>query len=105
MDDFNRQKIVFSRISGDEPCFALDEKNCMVNDTAYMIVGNDIEYLLEKLCSPIYWFAFKRFYMGGGIDKEFKVNNLEKLPIPLPASQDLSLNEEEMEFILNFINL
>lgn len=28
MDDFNRQKIVFSRISGDTPSFAMDEKNC-----------------------------------------------------------------------------
>ncbi|MFM1669674.1 TaqI-like C-terminal specificity domain-containing protein [Streptococcus mutans] len=105
MDDFNKQKIVFSRISGNEPCFALDDKKYMINDTAYMIVGNNIEHLLEKLCSSEYWFAFKRFYMGGGIEKEFKVYNLENLPIPLPKAQELKLTEEEIQFISSSVNL
>ncbi|MDB8634054.1 TaqI-like C-terminal specificity domain-containing protein [Streptococcus mutans] len=104
-DDFNKQKIVFSRISGNEPCFALDDKKYMINDTAYMIVGNNIEHLLEKLCSSEYWFAFKRFYMGGGIEKEFKVYNLENLPIPLPKAQELKLTEEEIQFISSSVNL
>ncbi|MFK4893521.1 TaqI-like C-terminal specificity domain-containing protein [Lactococcus petauri] len=99
MDDFNKPKIIFSRISGSEPCFALDLENHMINDTGYMIVGESLDYLLEKLCSPIYWYAFKQFYMGGGIEKEFKVNNLENLPIPLPNNQSFELTEAESQFI------
>lgn len=102
MDDFNKQKIVFSRISGNEPCFALDNDGCMVNDTAYIIVGNNIEYLLDKLCSPLYWFAFRKFYMGGGIDREFKVNNLQNLPIPLPGTAPIELTREEKNCIASF---
>ncbi len=97
-NDFSKQKIVFSRISGDEPCFAYDDTGIMTNDTGYIIIGNNLEYLLDKLCSKLYWFAFKRFYMGGGIDKEFKVNNLENLPIPLP-NNDIELTNEEYKFI------
>ncbi|MFK4965908.1 TaqI-like C-terminal specificity domain-containing protein [Lactococcus garvieae] len=104
MDDFNKQKIVFSRISGNEPCFSLDNQQYMINDTGYMITGDNLEYLLEKLCSPIYWFAFKRFYMGGGIEKEFKVNNLANLPIPKFGFQELELTEEEMKFISFSVN-
>lgn len=104
MDDFNKPKIVFSRISGDTPCFALDNNRCMVNDTAYIITGDNIKYLLDKLCSPEYWFAFRRFYMGGGIEKEFKVNNLKNLPIPFPNSKPLELSEIERKYIYSFQN-
>ena len=103
-DDFNKPKIVFSRISGDTPCFALDNNRCMVNDTAYIITGDNIKYLLDKLCSPEYWFAFRRFYMGGGIEKEFKVNNLKNLPIPFPNSKPLELSEIERKYIYSFQN-
>lgn len=105
MDDFNKHKIVFSRISGDTPCFAIDKQNCLINDTAYMIVGKNIDYLIDKLCSKEYWFAFRRFYMGGGIEKEFKVNNLEKLPIPLPGSASLDLSIDEKKHIDEFFQL
>jgi hypothetical protein len=99
MDDFSRQKIMFSRISGNEPCFALDDDGYMTNDTGYIITGNHLEYLLEQLTSDVIWFAFRRYYMGGGIEKEFKVNNLASLPIPLPNTQPIQLTDEEMKFI------
>lgn len=47
MDDFNSQKIVFSRIIGDEPSFALDESGMLTNDTGYIISGKNMEYLLN----------------------------------------------------------
>ena len=98
-NDFSKPKIVFSRISGNEPCFAYDEAGMMTNDTGYIISGSNIDYLLDKLCSDIYWFAFKSFYMGGGIDKEFKVNNLNNLPIPLPGAPEPNLTNEELLYI------
>jgi hypothetical protein len=98
-DDFGKQKIIFSRISGNEPCFVLDDQGYMTNDTGYIITGNYLEYLLEQLTSDIIWFAFKRFYMGGGIEKEFKVNNLANLPVPLPQSRAIELTDDEINFI------
>lgn len=99
MDDFSRQKIMFSRISGNEPCFALDDDGYMTNDTGYIITGDHLDYLLEQLTSDVIWFAFRRYYMGGGIEKEFKVNNLASLPIPLPDAQSIQLTDEEIKFI------
>ncbi|MBL1230239.1 Eco57I restriction-modification methylase domain-containing protein [Enterococcus sp. BWB1-3] len=98
MDDFFKQKIVFSRIPGDSPCFAMDKQKMILNDTGYIITGENLEYLLAQLTSDLIWFAFKRFYMGGGIDKEFKLNNLLDLPVPKPGKM-IELTVSEQEFI------
>ena len=37
--------------------------------------------------------------MGGGIDKEFKVNNLTKLPVPTMEASEIPLSNEEILFI------
>ena len=101
-EDFSKKKIVFSRISGDEPCFALDEKGMFTNDTAYIIVGSDLEYLYSQLTSKEIWFAFRKFYMGGGIEREFKVNNLLELPVP-KRGVELNFSEEEKQAISDLL--
>lgn len=98
MDEFYKQKIVFSRISSSEPCFSLVNDNVFVNDTAYIITGNQIDILFNYLISDEIWFILKRFYLGGGIDTEVKVNNLLKLPVP-KESNNLFLSEEEIDYI------
>lgn len=99
MDDFSKPKIIFSRISGSEPKFVLDPFGFLTNDTGYIITGEHINYLLEQLINPVIWFAFNHFYMGGGVDKEFKVNNLMNLPVPKPG-QVLELTPQE-QVLLN----
>ena len=97
-DDFNHQKLVFSRISGDTSAFAIDKEKMFTNDTGYIITGNNLEYLLQQLINPIIWFSFKKFYMGGGIEKEFKVNNLLNLPVPF-MDKEIILNSVEKSYI------
>lgn len=101
-NQFNEKKIVFSRISGERPKFALDDNGYVINDTAYLIVGSDIEYIFNYLISDTIWFAFKLFYMGGGINNEFKLNNLYDLPIPT-ADKEINLTAEEEEYIHNYL--
>ena len=98
LDDFNKQKIIFSRISSGEPSFAYDDSGILTNDTGYIITGHNLEYLLQQLTSFEIWFAFKKYYMGGGIEKEFKVNNLLNLPVPLP-NKKVEFNEIELDYI------
>ena len=75
----------------------------LLNDTGYTIIGNNLDYLLKELLSDIVWFAFKRYYMGGGVEKEFKVNNLLKLPIKKPGIS-YELTDEEIKFISSSVN-
>ena len=102
LDDFSNQKIVFSRISISEPCFAMNDDGILVNDTAYIITGERLEYIFNQLICDEIWFAFKKFYMGGGIEKEFKLNNLLNLPIPLKRNR-LYFTEKEINYIKSCI--
>ncbi|MCL1945089.1 MAG: hypothetical protein FWF56_04715 [Firmicutes bacterium] len=113
-DDFNKQKIVYSEIV-QTPQFYLDKDNkFMVDATAYIMVGNKIEYLIDWLNSKTMGWAFKRWYTVNLGDKGFRYQKqfIQKLPIPLPKNdktnfsesdihQILSLTEEEINFIQN----
>lgn len=98
LEDFAKRKIVFARIAGNEPCFAIDENGFLTNDTGYIITGENLDFLIQQLTSDILWYALKTFYMGGGIDREFKIANLLELPVPFEHS-NFDLTEEEIEHI------
>ncbi|MGL5980945.1 MAG: Eco57I restriction-modification methylase domain-containing protein [Phocaeicola sp.] len=69
-EDFSKQKIVFQEIV-QESQFALDsEANFFCNDTCRIITGNDLEYILCVLNSPLFFYAIKRFYGGGALGEK-----------------------------------
>lgn len=74
----------------------MDDAGFVTNDTGYIITGESISYLQEQLTSPEMWFAFNKFYMGGGVSKEFKVNNLLALPVPKEGSSLIFTEEEKL---------
>lgn len=47
-----------------------------------IITGSNLKYLLACLNSRIFYFALRKYYMGGGIEGELKTNRLLMLPIP-----------------------
>lgn len=46
-----------------------------------IITGSNLDYLISCLNSKIYYFALRKFYMGGGIEGELKTNRLLILPV------------------------
>ena len=67
MDDFFKQKIIFQEMV-QEPSFTFDKEGeffCL--DTARIITGNDIDYLIAIFNSNLFFFAVKTFYGGGGL--------------------------------------
>lgn len=65
------------------PCFTFDRGNFFTPAPGNIIVGENLEFLLGILCSKTYYYALRKFYMGGGIEGELKTNRLLKLPIIL----------------------
>jgi adenine-specific DNA-methyltransferase len=51
-----------------------------------IITGKYLEYLIACLNSQIFYFALRKYYMGGGIEGELKTNRLLILPIPIPST-------------------
>jgi len=116
MDDFNRQKIMYSEIV-QQPQFYLDKNGeFFAEATAFILTGEHLEYLYHILHSKATTYFFKTFYAGGGLGENgyrYKKAFLEKLPVPKPSVpidfNEKNLNEavyklyqlmeEEIEFI------
>ena len=85
MEDFNRQKIMYSEIVK-EPQFYLDNAGEFFPEaTTFILTGNHLEYLCNMFNSKTIAYAFKTFYAGGGLGESgyrYKKVFFEKLPIP-----------------------
>lgn len=83
-------KIVYPCIMAKEPCFVYEEQGFFAPAPANLITGqeNTLKYLTGLLNSKLIYFAMCQFYMGGGIERELKTNNLLKIPIPKLDSQN-----------------
>ena len=102
MDDFNKQKIIYPCIMSKGPSFALDsDAKFYTIAPGNIISGNNLKYLLAFLNSKTYYFALRKFYMGGGIDGELKTNRLLLLPIPMPEEKIRLLIESKVDLLLN----
>ena len=67
------------------PSFMLDESaKYYTIAPGNIITGLHLKYLIACLNSKIFYFALRKFYMGGGIEGELKTNRLLILPIPSP---------------------
>lgn len=83
MDDFNKPKIIYPCIMSKSPSFILDEKAIFYTVApGNIITGAHLKYLNVCLNSSIFYFALRKYYMGGGIEGELKTNRLLILPIP-----------------------
>lgn len=85
-NDFSKQKIIWGELS-DNPKFAFDQdgKYTPLN-TVFFMVGEDLEYLLAFLNSPISKYYFSKSIAtssGAGTIRWLKYT-IESLPIPKP---------------------
>lgn len=101
MDDFNKQKIIYPCIMAKGSSFILDSEAIYYTVApGNIITGNELEFLIGCLNSKIYYFAMRKFYMGGGIEGELKTNRLLILPVISPynsnkVSCDTIINEQK----------
>ncbi len=77
-------KILYPCIMANGPCFVYEEKGFFAPAPANIITGKecDMKYLTGLLNSAFVYYLMRKFYMGGGIERELKTNNLLKIPIP-----------------------
>ena len=67
MDDFFRPKIIFQEMV-QAPSFCLDKKGeFMCLDTARIITGENLDYLIMLFNSNLFFYAIKKFYGGGAL--------------------------------------
>lgn len=82
---FNKKKIIFPAIMSKGPLLALDNDDFFVLAPGNIISGENLDFVIDFI-NQIGYFSLRKFYLGGGIEGEIKVNRLEKLPVPLEFS-------------------
>ena len=96
MDDFDRQKILYSEIVR-SPQFFLDDGKFVPEATSFVLSGEHLEYLVEYLNSPIVAWIFKTFYAGGGLGESgFRYKKKFLVNLPIPRSFDVDITESSI---------
>ena len=110
MDDFDKQKILYSEIVR-SPQFYLDNQKFVPEATTFIISGKHLDVLVQFLNSPLIAWVFKTFYAGGGLGEDgfrYKKQFFINLPLPKVFNTKISnntikllyhLTDEEMNFI------
>ncbi|KAA6310443.1 hypothetical protein EZS27_038252 [termite gut metagenome] len=86
MEDFYKQKILYSEITQGS-CFIFDEKaKYFMLQTGYIIIGDNLKYLLSLLNSKFIEWSFRKFYSIelGSSGLRWLKQYVENLPIPKP---------------------
>ena len=102
LEEFEKEKVVFPSIMSDYQKFTYDTNKLFVLAPASVLTSreNNLTYLIALLNSKFLYFFSRKFYMGGGINNEFKVNNIEKLPIPKIPKEKQKLFEILVDIII-----
>jgi len=84
-EEFARPKIIFSEIVS-KPQFHYDTEDYYLDNTAFLITGKKLKYLIALLnSSPITYF-FKRFYAGGNLVGKYRYKKAFMKRLPIPAA-------------------
>ena len=87
--EFEKEKIIYSEIVQSSQ-FYYDTENFYPSNTAYLMTGEKLKYLLGCLNAKPIETIFRKFYVGGklgGKGIRYLSNTLEKLPIPKPSPE------------------
>jgi len=97
LEDFNKEKIIFSKASKEQAfCYEKDFNSITLN-TSYIATGDNLKFLLSILNSNLAKYIFLTFLQGGGIKGEITIQAIQKLPIP-------NIPKEEQEPFINLVD-
>lgn len=86
INKFETPKIIYADIVQNQGKFYLDTNKYYTNNTAFIITGSNLEYLLGILNSKAFNAFYKMFYCGGSLGNKglrYKREFLLKVPIPI----------------------
>jgi len=101
MDDFNKQKIIWTDIAC-KPSFVFSDEEIYFLNTAYMLSGYHLYYLLHILNSKLITFYFTHTATGLGNKglRLFKIF-VEKIPIPVYVNSDIQRSLDSYKPVIN----
>ena len=99
-EDFYRQKIVWGEIS-DKSKFVLDKTSMFPEATTFLMVGNNLKYLLAMLNSKLGEWLFSQIGTTTGVGTiRWKKYTIEQFLVKTPTDQELEKIEKQTEVVL-----
>ena len=99
-EDFYRQKIVWGEIS-DKSKFVLDETGFFPEATTFLMVGDNLKYLLAMLNSKLGEWLFSQIGTTTGVGTtRWKKYTLEQFLVKVPTDQELEEIEKQTEAVI-----
>jgi len=99
--EFEKEKIVFTKASQTKS-FAYDNSGFYLQNTSYILTGENLKFLLAILNSKLITYAFLNFYQSGGIEGEITVQAMNEIPIP-EITKDNKQAVNQIETLVNEI--
>lgn len=99
---YEKPKIIYADIVQEQGKFFYDEDGYYTNDTAFLITGPKLKYMVGLLNSTAFSFFYKQFYCGSSLGKSglrFKRDFLLRVPIVLGSSSEIEFIESKVEEI------
>lgn len=96
-ENFEKIKIVYPTIMASEARFVFDTHSFLCDTTGNIITHHcalTLKYIFAIQSSSFWYSIMKNFYMGGGINNEFKINNILKFPIPKITESNQSIADK-----------
>ncbi len=104
-EEFSKDKIVWQEMTK-KPGFSFDSKGYYCSDTARIMTGEDLLFLLGLFNSTFFTKIFSRFYAGGGLGSKgirFKSEFMKKFPIPPKDKSNIETYEKIVSKVKNIL--
>ena len=91
---YNHPKIIYADIVQDTGKFYYDDEGYYTNDTAFLISGDNLHYLLGILNSKAFTFIYKHFFCGSALGNKglrYKRDFLLRVPVPTANKKEYDL--------------
>lgn len=106
-ENFEKPKIIYSEIVRGPQFYYDKDEHYYIDATAFIMTGEEIEYLYHILNSKLMGMIFRNLYAGGGLGDEgyrYKKKFIETLPVP-PNKDNVVLTEDTVDdYLYNIYN-
>jgi type II restriction/modification system DNA methylase subunit YeeA len=103
--EFEKEKIVWAEMT-DEPAFVLDNLKFYTNQTAYIMTGKNLKYVIGILNSKIsHFYLTKIAYSLSQNANRWIKQYVEQLPLPLITPQNQSIADQIVQLVDQILSL
>jgi type I restriction-modification system DNA methylase subunit len=98
-ENFNKDKVIWLVLT-DKASFAYEQEGLLVNDSVFLMIGNNLKYLLAILNSKLSEWYFDKITTSSGVGTNmWKKTYVEQIPIPEISKSEMRPFEILVEYV------